>query len=158
VVVVVVALVLLLSPASTPPVAAFSLPRLGGVGTVSYPTGGSSGRSPTVVTFFASWCAPCHKDLPIIARFVATTGRRERGVTFVGVDGDDGTAPGLAFARASGVTFPVGSDQNEAVASRLGLPGLPDTVFIDATGHVVHVIEGPATAAALKEWTAKIAG
>ncbi|HUA96248.1 MAG TPA: TlpA disulfide reductase family protein [Acidimicrobiales bacterium] len=148
-----------LAPASTPAVAAFSLPRLGGGSNVSYPAKGSGSDSDpaTVVTFFASWCTPCHRDLPVIAKFVDTTGRTEHGVRFVGVDGDDAPGSGLAFARASGVTFPVGSDRDETVATHLGLAGLPDTVFIDASGHVVHVIQGPASETALKEWTAKIA-
>jgi thiol-disulfide isomerase/thioredoxin len=147
---------LLVAPSSSSAaVAPFSLPRLGGGPAVTYPASGRSGATGTVVTFFASWCTPCQRDLPIVASFVDD--HRSAGVRFVGVDGDDAPAAGLAFARKSGVAFPVGSDQTEKVASALGLNGLPDTVFIDSSGHVVHVIRGAASGAQLREWTAQVA-
>jgi thiol-disulfide isomerase/thioredoxin len=150
---------LFLKPSSSPAVASFSLPRLGGGPAVVYPPASSTGggaAAGTVITFFASWCTPCHKDVPVIATFANGRSGSLHGVRFVGVDGDDAPTSGLAFARTSGVHFPVGSDQNERVANALGLTGLPDTVFVNGSGHVVHIVRGPVTAGELREWTGRI--
>jgi AhpC/TSA family len=78
-------------------------------------------------------------------------------VAFVGVDGNDEPASGLAFARASGVSFPVAEDTTSAVAPRFGLYGYPDTVFVDAHGDVAGVVRGPITKATLVAWLHRLA-
>lgn len=149
---------LFLMPSSSPAVAPFSLPRLGGGPDVVYPPASSvhATAQGTVITFFASWCTPCHKDVPVIAAFANGRSASLHDVRFVGVDGDDAPTAGLAFARTSGVHFPVGSDQSEKVANALGLTGLPDTVFVNGSGHVAHIVRGPVTAGELREWTGQI--
>jgi thiol-disulfide isomerase/thioredoxin len=135
----------------------FRLPRLGGGPAVGLPLPGTATHLPVVLTFFASWCGPCHRDLPVIA----AAARREEAaggrVQFLGVDGNDGAAAGLAFARRSGVTFPVAADAASAVAPRFTLDGYPDTVFIDATGQIVGTVRGPVSRATLDRWLARLA-
>jgi len=118
-------------------VAPLAMPGLSG-GTVRAPFG-SPGHpgTPTVLLFFASWCTPCQAELPRITAYLATHGRR--GVAVVGVDGEAPSAAARAFAAAKHVTFPVMSDPPPfTVASgRFNLPGFPDSLFIDATGHLV---------------------
>jgi hypothetical protein len=77
-------------------------------------------------------------------------------VVFVGIDGNDDPASGLAFARASGVGFRVAVDALSSVAPRYGLVGYPDTVFVDATGHIAGVVQGPVTRAVLQGWIARL--
>ena len=57
-----------------------------------------------------------------------------RKVVFLGVDGNDDPASGLAFARKSGVGFVVGADADSALAPKFTLVGYPGTVFIDGCG------------------------
>ena len=136
--------------------ASFTLPRLGGGAPVSLPVVGD-GRTPVVLTFFASWCTPCRTELPMVARVArneAATGGR---VAFVGIDGNDDPASGLAFARQSGVTFPVGVDALSSVAPRYLLVGYPDTVFVDDTGHVAATVEGPVSRRVLQRWLVRLA-
>lgn len=153
---------LLLGTSSTPGVQRlkpFTLGQLGGGAPVRYPVGGGG---PVALTFFASWCTNCRTDLPVfsaVARAEILAGSR---VHFIAVDGNDvSRSAGLAFARAHGVTFPIGWDFEETVATGLGLPGLPDTVFVDRSGKVVHIIEGDApgqfSPAILRHWVAAIA-
>jgi thiol-disulfide isomerase/thioredoxin len=117
---------------------------------------GDAVRPPVVLTFFASWCTPCQTELPAIARIAAQETSAGGRIHFVGIDGNDDPSSGLAFARRSGVTFPAGSDPTEDVARALGLPGLPDTVFVDRSGHVVNVVEGPISEATLRTWIARL--
>jgi len=127
------------------------LPRLGG-GT---PVALEPGR-PTAITFFASWCSPCHTELPTVARVASQEAATGGKVAFLGIDGNDDPASGLAFARSSRVMFPVGEDVDSAVAPRFGLDGYPDTVFVDAAGDVAGIVRGPITAATLQGWLTRL--
>ena len=136
---------------------AFTLPRLGGGHAVSYPLTGNQAHKPVVLTFFASWCPPCRAELPM----VATVARQEQaagdGVVFVGVDGNDAAASGLAFARASLVSFAVGADADSALAPRFTLDGYPGTVFIDASGTIIKTVHGPVSHATLETYLTRLA-
>ena len=77
-------------------------------------------------------------------------------VQFIGVDDNDGTAAGLAFAQKSGVSFPVGRDWLSQTAPNYGIPGNPATVFIDPAGDVVRTVLGPIKPATLEAEIAKI--
>ncbi len=136
----------------------FSLPRLGGGPAVALPALGSARRHAVVLAFFASWCIPCHEDLPRVAKVADQTRAEGLPVSFVGVDVNDSPGAGLAFARRSGVAFPVGSDPKDRVAAGLfDLPGLPATVFIGPRGRIRGWVYGPASVALLRQWVARIA-
>lgn len=141
---------------SLPSTPHFSLDRLGGDGTIAFPSARYSHR-PVVLVFFASWCTACQPELPVVARVARSLASSGSPVLFLGVDGNDAPSSGLAFARRSGVDFPAVVDRQETVAYQLGLPGLPDTVFVDRRGQVVHVVEGVITATALRHWAGVVA-
>ena len=148
---------LLTSGSPAPAAPAFTLPSLAGGDPVTVPVRAQGTREPTVITFFASWCGPCHAELPMVATEAMKLRAAGTRVAFVGVDGNDDPASGLAFARSSGVHFPVGKDTASSVAPRFGIPGYPATVFVDAAGNVVHVVRGPVSKATLLTWVARIA-
>lgn len=102
---------------------------------------------PVIVNFFASWCALCQRETPMIARFY----RAERGrVTVVGIDVNDSASAGLAFVHKSGVTYPVAVDPFPMkTATAYGVPGLPVTVFLNARHTIVKRVLGALTQAEL---------
>jgi len=136
----------------------FSLPRLGGGPRVTLPIVGEGAHEAVVVTFFASWCGPCHSELPAFARVARMAQAARDKVQFIGVDDNDAPSSGLAFARKSGVDFPVGRDADSLTAPAFGLYGNPSTVFIDAAGQVTKTVRGPIKAATLESEIARIDG
>ncbi len=140
-------------PQTAPP---FSLPRLGGGPPVRVPLAGQAAHDPVVVTFFASWCGPCHKDLPTIARVARRASASGDKVHFIGVDDNDAPASGLAFSRSSGVGFPVGRDALSLVAPTLGVEWNPTTVFIAGDGTIAETVRGPISATALQAGISRI--
>lgn len=133
----------------------FSLPRLGGGAPVSYPLSGTDTHRPVVLTFFASWCGPCHAELPMIARVARQEEAAGDGVVFVGVDGNDDPTSGLAFARNSGVSFSVGADAASSLAPKFTLVGYPGTVLIGASGTIVKTVHGPVSRPTLESFLAQ---
>ena len=131
----------------------FSLPTgidLKRVGTPA--SGGSHGR-PMVLLFFGGWCSICHSELPTLATQIRAQQSRHgqlSQVVVVGVDSLDSPASAQSFARASGVTFPVGDDTTAYVTSAVyGFTGDPYSVFISGTGTVVAIHRGALSAGQL---------
>lgn len=125
-------------PAAAPPLArSFALVELGQPGrTVSL---ASYRGDPVIINFFASWCPPCKRETPMLARlYVASKGR----IDVIGVDANDSTAPALRFLRAAGVRYPVAFDPYPAsTTTSYGVLGLPQTFFLNAQHRVIkHVI------------------
>jgi cytochrome c biogenesis protein CcmG, thiol:disulfide interchange protein DsbE len=132
--------------APTPAAPAFSLPVLGHSGQ-QVALSDYAGR-PLIVNFFASWCDPCKKETPLLARFY----RSEHGkVAIVGLDENDVRVNAIAFTRAEGVSYPVGWDPSTTAASAYGVSALPQTFFLDARHRIVDRVFGAVTLAELSK-------
>lgn len=121
-----------------------ALPRVGGTGALGAPW--TQGH-PTIVLFFARWCAPCTREVPKLAAALGD-GRLADGVDVIGVDED---LPGVAarFVRADGVRFPVGVDHEGSFVARLAPAGLPSAVYVGADARIAGVSYGELSPAQL---------
>jgi cytochrome c biogenesis protein CcmG, thiol:disulfide interchange protein DsbE len=133
------------SPAPSHPAAAgFTLPAVGQTGqqvSLSQYAG-----KPVIVNFWASWCAPCQQETPLLASWY----KQQHGhVVLLGLDENDSTASALKFARAKGVTYPIGFDPNVTVALAYNVDGLPQTFFLNAQHRIVDHVLGAVTKADL---------
>ncbi len=106
-----------------------------------------------VLNFFASWCAPCHDEAPILEAW-------ERGhpnrIRLLGVALRDSRPKLKAFMARYGLTFPVMPTTKEGdLARAFGVVGIPHTVFISKSGRVVSQVVGPLTARTLEAGVAE---
>lgn len=88
---------------------------------------------PLVINFWASWCPPCRKEMPALARVAQQLVGK---VAFVGLDTQDERSAGLAFARSTNVHYPLAFDTAQ-VWSAYGVYGLPTTFFVSSDGHIL---------------------
>ena len=132
---------------------AFSLPVLGHSGQ-RVSLDGYAGQ-PLIVNFFASWCEPCKKETPLLAKFY----RAEKGkIALVGLDENDVPGNATSFTRANGVSYPVGFDPQLSAASAYGVSALPQTFFLDARHRIVDRIFGAVTLTELNKGIALATG
>jgi len=104
--------------------------------------------APVVVNFWASWCVPCRREAPDLARFARA---RPGGARLVGVNYQDRKGDALAFVREFDWRFSNVRDPDGALGNRYGLPGLPTTYVIDAEGRIAARLTGAQTVAGLSE-------
>ena len=101
---------------------------------------------PLIVNFWASWCEPCQQETPLLATWYA---RQHGHVIIVGLDENDTAASALQFAKAKGVSYPIGVDPQLAAANAYGVTGLPQTFFLNAQHRIVDHVLGAVTQADL---------
>jgi cytochrome c biogenesis protein CcmG/thiol:disulfide interchange protein DsbE len=107
-----------------------------------------------IVNFWASWCAPCLEEFPLIQ---AALDRHEPdGLAVIGIVYRDRSEAARDFAARMDATWTLAMDPGERVAERWGIFGPPESFFIDADG-VVRVRQiGPVNEDALGRHLAAI--
>lgn len=105
-----------------------------------------------VVNFWAVWCEPCKREMPMLAR--VSREYEARGVTFIGASIDDPEEIDKAktFARKTQVEYPLvfGATTAQMIAYRLG-DAVPVTVLIDRDGTEKFRMVGEIKEAQLRE-------
>lgn len=88
-----------------------------------------------VVNFWAVWCEPCKREMPMLAGL--STEYASRGVTFIGasIDDEEELGKAKAFARKTKVPYPLifGGTTAQMISYQLG-DAVPVTVILDREG------------------------
>jgi thiol-disulfide isomerase/thioredoxin len=100
-----------------------------------------------IVNYWATWCAPCIKEMPDISHFVAT----HQNVRAIGLAYEDSEPADIkAFLLKHPVVYPVAQVTLDKPLKDFDEPrGLPTTWLIGPDGRVAHRFIGGVTAASL---------
>jgi peroxiredoxin len=93
------------------------------------------------LNFWASWCPPCQSETPTLRAMDAKY--RSRGLTLVGIQVQQTVDEGNAYAQRYGLNYTIGADVSAAVFRTYRVYALPTQFFIDPTGVIRAVINGP---------------
>ena len=97
-----------------------------------------------VVNFWASWCAPCRHELPVLDAW--NTAWRDAGARVVAVSIDTKVANAREFVARDKLDLTVWIDGPDGLAAELDLPAVPTTYVLDRAGRAVLRIEGSSPA------------
>ena len=96
-----------------------------------------------IINFWATWCAPCRREIPLLQALQAEWAGRGTTVVGIAVDHRD---PVLEFADRFKMAYPLLIGEQDALdaATALGVdsPVFPFTVFTDRRGDVVALFIG----------------
>ena len=92
-----------------------------------------------VLNFWASWCAPCKEEAPVLEE--TWKQHRRADLVVVGAAWKDIRSDGRRFARENGMTYPL-VDDGEALSDPYEVVGVPETIVIDRRGRVVGSVTG----------------
>ncbi len=97
-----------------------------------------------LVNFWATWCAPCVREMPSLNRLQARLGGKD--FTVVAVDEDrDGREVGKPFLAKLGLKhLDFYLDTGLALSQALGVRGLPTSFLIDRESRIVGRLDGVA--------------
>jgi thiol-disulfide isomerase/thioredoxin len=101
-----------------------------------------------LLNFWATWCAPCVREMPSLDRLQAALGGEGLAVLPLSLDGP--TKPRVEpFYKAQNLAnLPILFDEKNVTFGRFGVGVLPTTIVIGRDGKEVGRLEGPA------EWDA----
>lgn len=94
-----------------------------------------------IVTFWASWCVPCRRELPVLGKFQSVVGKDHLEIIAVNVK--EPRSDYNAVVRANkDIALTWVHDVSGATSARYGVEALPNMFIIDREGRVAHVHRG----------------
>lgn len=93
-----------------------------------------------IVDFWASWCAPCKEEMPVLESLYKRFG--DKGLVVLGVSVDNDRKNAKSFIDGLKVSFPVVHDADKAIAGKFKPPRMPTSYVIDKAGKVRFVHAG----------------
>lgn len=111
------------------------------------------GGKPLLVNYFAPWCAPCLREMPLLA-----TLHQEGQIRVIAINYDPASPAELtALARRHGIAVPLLIPEDE---SRLPFPrpgALPTSYLLDGEGRLLETLVGELDEARLASLTTRVA-
>ena len=94
--------------------------------------------NPIVISFWATWCKPCKKELNAIAE-VYEEWQDDTGVKLVAISIDDSRSSSKVkpYVNSSGWEYEIYLDPNRDLSRSLGVSTVPHTFLLDGKGNIV---------------------
>ena len=92
-----------------------------------------------MLQFTASWCGVCRREMPFIERDIWQKHKDNKDFYLVGIDRDEPKATVEAFAKQTGVTYPLALDPGADLFAQFALreSGITRNVLVDRDGKIV---------------------
>ena len=93
------------------------------------------------IDFWASWCAPCRVEHPLLTQL-----SKDKRIRVVGINYKDQPANAVRFLTQLGNPFAaIGTDGDGRAAIEWGVYGVPETFIVGRDGRIAHKLVGPIT-------------
>jgi cytochrome c biogenesis protein CcmG, thiol:disulfide interchange protein DsbE len=96
----------------------------------------------TVVNVWASWCVPCHDEVPFLEKL-----SKDKRIQLVGINYKDQPDNARRFLNRYGNPFAAaGTDDNGRTSIDWGVYGVPETFVVGRDARIAYKLIGPITA------------
>lgn len=100
----------------------------------------------TLVNVWASWCVPCHDEVPFLDQLA-----KDKRIQLAGINYKDSAENARRFLNRYGNPFAaVGRDDSGRTSIDWGVYGVPETFLVGRDGRIAYKLVGPITAENLK--------
>lgn len=97
----------------------------------------------TLVNVWASWCVPCHEEIPFLDALA-----KDARIQLAGINYKDKSENARRFLNRYGNPFvATGADENGRTAIDWGVYGVPETFVVGRDGRIAYKLIGPINAA-----------
>lgn len=129
------------------PVPAFSLPAIEGHDQPGFAQVDLARGRPALVNVFASWCAPCRNEHPLLMELA-----RDERFTLYGINQKDNPENARRFLGRLGNPYSaIGADTNGRVSIEWGVYGVPETFLVSGDGRILFKHVGALTAEVIRD-------
>ena len=97
-----------------------------------------------LVNFWATWCAPCRHEMPMLSELQSDFGGDRFEVVTIATGRNPPKSIAKFFVETGITNLPHHRDPRQSLASQMGVFGLPITVLIDPEGREVARLRGDA--------------
>lgn len=128
------------------PVPTFSLPALEGSDQPGFAAADFQNGKVALVNVFASWCAPCHQEHPLLMELA-----KDSRFQIYGINQKDKPENARRFLGKLGNPYArVGADTEGRASIEWGVYGVPETFVVSGKGQILYRHVGPITPESLK--------
>jgi cytochrome c biogenesis protein CcmG/thiol:disulfide interchange protein DsbE len=128
------------------PVPTFSLPAVEGFDKPGFASADFTSGKVALVNVFASWCAPCHQEHPVLMELAKDT-----RFAIYGINQKDKPENARRFLGKLGNPYArVGADTEGRASIEWGVYGVPETFVVSGDGRILYRHVGPISEVSLK--------
>lgn len=109
-----------------------------------------------MINVFAGWCDTCQAEAGLLRQ--AQRVLAQHGGEVVGVTYQDSSTDAQNYMRTYGLRYPVLLDPADSWVAPYGVNGVPETFFVDRSGHVIAANTGEMTKAWMDKTLSRVLG